>query len=267
MAAAASSTSTSGPVTYGLDIVCELEKQIASTLPKDWMEDMMFLKANNKCVPTGGIRKKTKEIHLHYGTGKDDDAEEDEGENEWRSAKSSNLMKKSTITESIGGLLRKLGEANYESVSSKLITKIKENEDPSEALAEFTTELSTIVRTLEGSHRVMLRMLLAVRKVFPSFTISICDITKENANEVYGMWLNTCVAHKVIKIDDYYTAWNLLLESYEEADEDDKTEWANVFETILKHKFELEWWTPKLKAILDNPDTPLTVCFKIEDYF
>jgi len=48
-------------------------------MPKSWVEDMMFLKANNVCAPTGvAPKRKTKEIQLHYGTNDSD---------EWRSSR------------------------------------------------------------------------------------------------------------------------------------------------------------------------------------
>lgn len=45
-------------VSYGLDIVCDLEKEMTNIMPKSWIEDMMFLKANNICAPTGLAPKK-----------------------------------------------------------------------------------------------------------------------------------------------------------------------------------------------------------------
>jgi len=98
-------TPSKDAVTYGLDVVCQLEQEMTATLPKSWSEDMMFLKANNISVHIGApIRKKTKEIHLHYGTKKGE-----EGDDEWRS-NGAKVVSKDTI----GGLIRKLGDANFD---------------------------------------------------------------------------------------------------------------------------------------------------------
>lgn len=248
-------------VTYGLDVVCQLEQEITATLPKSWSEDMMFLKANNISIHIGApIRKKTKEIHLHYGTktsGNDDD-------DEWRSN-----MAKQAPKDTIGGLIRKLGDANFDVITPQLVSLISDSDDITVSLQEMVDEIMKDVSSQCGAHDVMIRLINHMRAKNSRFDHPICSLPEDSPllTPTFGIWANTCFHNSIITEDQYHTIWGSLMKKYETLEKDDKAHWGNVFEQPLKEKIDLDWWTPQLKALLDNPDTPLTICFKIEDYF
>ena len=250
-------TSSKDAVTYGLDVVCQLEQEMTTTLPKSWSEDMMFLKANNISVHIGApVRKKTKEIHLHYGTKKGEDG----GDDEWRSNGAKAVSK-----DTIGGLIRKLGEANFDVIVPQLVDVIKGNDE----LQEMVDEIMKSVSFQCGSHQVMIHLIRHMRSANPSFEHPVCSLPDDSPllTPTFGIWANTCFKNNIISEESYHTIWNTLMKKYQALQKDDKADWGPVFEQPLKEKIAVDWWSPQLKALLDNPETPLTICFKIEDYF
>ena len=257
------------PVTYGLDVVCALEQEITNTLPKSWQEDMMFLKENNRRMHIGAnSRKSTKAIHLHYGSHggtNDDDPVKDK--DEWRQGQGIGV-KMPQKKQSIGGLLRKLGDSNFESVSKKIRDEIATRENTLEALQEMVDEMIPLVALQCGTHKTLVRFVRYMRAANPSFGHPVCQIPDKPSlrTPVFGMWLNMCVTSKIISKESYETYWSNLMETYESSSKQDKAQWANVFEQVLKDRIHDTWWRPKLNTIMNDPNTPISLCFKIEDY-
>lgn len=249
MAAAAAISTSDERVTYGLDVVCDLESQMTTLMPKSWMEDMMFLKANNICAPTGlAPKRKTKEIQLHYGTGDSD---------EWRTSKS-------TVKESVGGLLRKLGDANFESIFTKLRSVY---EDDRSKLSEIVKEVVSQVSQMVGCHSVMIRLIKTMRSHSVTLDESICPLDESYLNSVYSQWSHKCYTSGLIDRKEYENVSAKLMDIYNSGDESAKEEWAETFEYVLKDKVLDAWWKPKLQEVISDPTTPMSLCFKIEDYF
>lgn len=227
--------------TYDLSAVAELEESMTQIMPKSWIEDMMFLKANNKCVPTGLAPKRTtKAIQLHYGT--------KDGDDEWRSAS----RQKTQV--SISGLMRKLGDSNFDSVVNKIMSALNTNK------SEFDSTLIEIVSSNTGSHEVMIRLL-------KHLNYKLDDSSSVTITPIYSIWIHKCFQNNLIKQTEYETICTQMMSVYEEQTKDEKIEWSDSFEYILKNKVNNDWWRPKLKSVVDDSETPIQLCFKIEDYF
>lgn len=240
-------------VSYSLGIVSDLEESMTLNMPMSWMEDMMFLKANNRCAPTGlAPKRKTKAIQLHYGTKEED---------EWRTSQQ-------RMEETVGGLLRKLGESNFESVAQKLDLRCRSASNTIEFLQNVVDELLEIVSHQEGSQAIMVQLVSHLRASQPSFGHPVGSPASDTQKTPqFGIWLHRLFQKHYIGVPTYETEWKKLIETYHEANDDAKCNWADAFEYALKHAIHPTWMRPLIKAILDDPSTPLPLSFKIEDYF
>lgn len=243
-------------VSYNVNVVRDLEQSMTQLMPKTWIEDMMFLKANNVCAPTGLIpKRKTKEIQLHYGTKEED---------EWKGGD-----RMANIKETIGGLVRKLGETNFDSVFEKIASRCRSDDDSSSKLQEVVDNMLSIVSSQTFCHPVMIRLVRQLRATNPSFGYPVCsgiDNPSLMTGE-YVMWTHACYQNEVIDKDSYIKTCEKLMDHYSTLDQDQQSSWADSFVYALKHKVNDEWWRPRLQALIDDPKTPLALCFKIEDYF
>lgn len=247
-------------VTYGLDVVCKLEQEITKTLPKSWQEDMMFLRENNRRMHVGSnSRKLTKSIQLHYGS----DVREKKDPDEWRNESATRVPK-----QTLGGLMRKLGKANYETITPQIRDLLMKSDSSENTMDRFVEELYSIVSSQIGSHEVMRRLVTDMRAANPSFRHPVCCIPEKPNQRTpeFGMWINHSYEERMITKQFYETYWEELLKSYEETSKENKGQWADVFEYVLKRHICDSWWRPRLRVIVDNPDTPISLCFKIEDY-
>ena len=238
-------------ITYDLNIVADLESTMTQSMPKSWIESLMFLKENNVCAPTGlAPKRKTKEIQLHYGnTNKD----------EWR-------ISQTKMKESIGGLLRKMGDANFDAVKKKIIDICSDN--TAENLKTLVDNLQDIVSKNEISHDVMIRFIEYLKNNFSSQNLQICPtISREKFTPLYGIWSHKCFQNSIIEQSLYIENCKEMMKIYHSLEKEKKNIWAPTFEYALKHSVLDSWWKPRLKSIIDDPDTPLPLCFKIEDYF
>lgn len=252
--AGSTSSTTDMPVVYGLDLVCKLEDEISQKMPKGWIEDMIFLKANNKCVISGppSAHKSMKSIKLHYGTEDDD---------EWRQGE-----KRSKITVSIGGLIRKLGESNYDAIFGQLIEACGNESDK---FKEMMNEIMIQVSENSACHKVMIRLICDMKAKQTSFTLNAADSEYEgiSMNPNFGLWMHQCYKSDLITLDEYKNTWDSLMKHYNDLESDDRADWAEPFEYALKHSLNDEYWHPILKQVIQDDETPIALCFTIEDYF
>ena len=146
---------------------------------------------------------------------------------------------------------------------------IKGSSDVMESLQEMVDEIMKSVSSQSGSHEVMIRFITHMRAANASFGHPVCSLPEDSPllTPTFGMWANMCFKNNIISEDSYHTIWGSLMKKYQALEKDDKAEWGAVFEQPLKEKIDVDWWSPQLKALLDDPETPLTICFKIEDYF
>ena len=253
--AGSESSTTDMPVVYGLDLVCKLEDEISQKMPQGWIEDMIFLKANNKCVISGppASHITMKSIKLHYGRDDDDD--------EWRQGD-----KFTKVTVSIGGLIRKLGESNYNAIFSQLIEACGDKE---EHYKEMINEIMIQVSDNSACHKVMIRLICDMKAKQTIVTLNSADTDYKGIimNSNFGLWIHQCYKSDLITLDEYKNIWNTLMKHYNDLDSDDRANWAESFEYALKHSLNDDYWHPLLKQVINDDETPIALCFTIEDYF
>lgn len=161
-----------------------------------------------------------------------------------------------------------MGDANYISIRDKIAAEIGRRDDTVDAFQTIVDEIVPIIATQSGMHTVMTKFVRYMRSTYDSFKHSLCALPQKDSlrTPTFGMWLHTCFKKDLISKQEYETHWTELMKAYESVTKEMKSTWANVFEQALKDSLDDDWWHPRLTRILNDPDTPMSLCFKIEDY-
>lgn len=157
-----------------------------------------------------------------------------------------------------------MGEANFDSVFDKISSICSEDVTK---LQEMVDTIIEQVSSQTACHDVMIRLVRNMRAANASFGHPVCPNGGPHMNCDFGMWLHKCIQSQTISKSHYRAIWSKLMDIYQTLDSDAKCLWASTFEYALKEKVDDEWWRPRLQALVDDPTTPMSLCFKIEDYF